>query len=140
MDHITKHFTWQEAACHDGTPVPMDCRETAVLLATMLERVRATLGGALVPISWYRSRAYNARVGGAKASQHMTGGAADVRTAHLADLRGLVWCVEQMLARNELPELGGWGIYPGWVHLDVRPRAAGHLAFWRGTAVGSEAA
>lgn len=139
--HITSHFTWAEAACHDGTAVPAELRPNAVALATMLERLRARLGGALVPVSWYRSPAYNARVRGAMASQHMAGGAADIRPANLADLHGLILCIETMLRDGSLPELGGWGVYPAWVHVDIRTRpAGGHIAFWRGAGVGSEAA
>ena len=138
---ITAHFSWEEAACHDGSPVPMGLRPNAMALALVLERIRGRLGHALVPVSWYRPPRYNARVGGAKGSQHMQGWAADVRPADLRDLQGLILEVESMIHRGDLPELGGWGIYPTWVHIDLRERpTSGHIAFWRGPGVGSEQA
>lgn len=136
--HITPHFTWQEAACHDGTPVPPALRANAEALAAMLERIRAFFGGPLVPVSWYRTPLYNVRVGGAEHSQHMTGGAADIRPGTLVELQGLTWCIDMMLERQLLAELGGYGIYPAWLHLDVRPKPGGHLARWRGNGVGGE--
>jgi len=37
--------------------------------------------------------------------------------------------------------VGGCGVYPGWTHLDVRPRAEGaRLALWKGACFGSEIA
>lgn len=139
---ITPHFTWSEAACHDGTEVPLEAQPNARRLASMLERIRGRFGGAIVPVSWYRSPSWNVLVGGAPMSQHMTGGAADVRPAHMSDLVGLRSIVEAMLRDGELPELGGVGWYPGrWMHLDVRSRGeTGHVAYWTGNAVGSEAA
>lgn len=137
-DHISEHFTWMEAACHNGTPVPPELRGNALDLAKMLERIRAFFGGVLVPVSWYRTPAYNKAIGGAPLSQHMTGGAVDIRPGHLRDLAGLMFCIDTMLERLELPELGGYGKYPAWVHLDVRQRVGNRLARWYGGAVGAE--
>jgi uncharacterized protein YcbK (DUF882 family) len=141
ITQITEHFAWSEAACHSGADVPLECQPVARRLAeTVLEPLRAQLGGALVPISWYRTPWYNASVGGAPKSQHMTGGAADIRPADIADLPRLKQYVEEMLAAGELPALGGWGWYAGrWIHVDIRQRPAdGHVAHWLGRGVGSE--
>jgi uncharacterized protein YcbK (DUF882 family) len=140
ITRISDHFTWSEAACHDGADVPLEHQPNARRLAlTVLEPLRARLGGPLVPISWYRSAWYNASVGGAKASQHLTASAADIRPASIEDLPRLKACLEEMIHEMVLPELGGWGWYPGrWIHVDVRPRAGGHIAHWVGNAVGAE--
>jgi uncharacterized protein YcbK (DUF882 family) len=139
--NITQSFTYKEAACHDGTQLPPGLLPHAQALALMLERIRARMGVPLIPVSWYRTPVYNARIGGARASQHMTGGAADIRPANMADMPGLLSCIDLMLRGGELPELGGWGIYPAWVHVDVRRKPpSGHVAHWRGVGVGSEAA
>jgi hypothetical protein len=137
--HITPHFAWAEAACHDGTPVPPELMPNARRLALMSERIRARWASSIIPISWYRTPAWNLRVGGALRSRHMEADAMDARPADLADLPALVRCIEGMLAGGELPELGGLGVYPAWVHLDTRPRpASAHVARWKGAGVGSE--
>lgn len=136
---ITPHFTWAEAACHDGTPVPQDLISHALRVALTAERIRAEFGQAIIPISWYRSPAYNGAIGGAPASRHMEADAIDGRPPHLDALPALIRCIEDMLAADELPELGGLGIYPAWVHFDCRPRpASGHVARWTGGRMGAE--
>lgn len=136
---ITDHFSWTDAACHNGTPVPDDLRPNAVRVAQLLEGIRSFFGGALVPVSWYRTPAYNAAVGGAHGSRHMRADAVDVRPAHLRDMAGLILCVDMLLKRGDLPTLGGYGKYPGWIHVDTRPRPEdGHIARWFGGAVGAE--
>lgn len=140
IGYITPHFSWSEAACHDGTPVPTGLQPNARRLAEMAERIRTRFGHAIIPVSWYRTPAWNLRVGGgAVGSRHMVGDAMDARPADLSALPSLILCVESMLAAGELPELGGIGGYPGWVHIDCRPRPqSGHVARWSGLGVGSE--
>lgn len=141
VSRITPHFSWRESDCHDGTPVPPELTPNARRLAEMLERLRGRFGGVLVPISWYRTAGYNLRVGGAQSSQHMLGHAADVRPGDLGALGGLHRCIADMLGEHILPELGGLGVYPGWIHLDCRARPpSGHVARWAGVGVGSELA
>jgi hypothetical protein len=142
--HITDHFTWAEAACHDGTEVPLELQPNARRLAReVLEGLRARFGGSLIPISWYRSPWHNKAVSGAEFSRHLTAEAADVRPADLTELPRLRAVVETMIHQGELPALGGLGVYPGWLHLDCRPRppaTPGHIARWFGRGVGSEMA
>lgn len=136
---ITQHFTVDEFCCHDGTPYPVDwISERLLPLCTALEFLRGDLGGrAITILSGYRSPAHNAAVGGAQRSQHMEGRAADITVdstapsdVHAALLR--------LFEAGEI-EIGGLGLYPSWVHVDVRPRPVnGHLARWTGTGVGSE--
>lgn len=150
---ISPHFSWQEAACHDGTPVPAVLRPHAAKLATQLEIIRERWGKPLVPVSWYRSPDYNELLrtaavragrtpGTAKNSHHMTAGAVDIRPLSPHENMGaFADLVESMLVDGELPLIGGWGIYSGWIHLDIRTKpASGHVAFWRGAGVASEMA
>ena len=37
---------------------------------------------------------------------------------------------------GRLPALGGLGLYPGWIHVDVRAKVNGHLATWGGQGAG----
>lgn len=141
MTMLSTHFALSEAACHDGADVPPELLGNARALAlTVLEPLRARFGWPLVPISWYRTAWYNASVGGAKASQHLTASAADIRPADIGTLPKLKLCLEEMIHEMALPVLGGWGWYPGrWIHVDTRPRGPnGHIAHWIGNGVGAE--
>ena len=48
--------------------------------------------------------------------------------------------IERLYSEDRIPALGGLGRYPGWVHVDVRPRIEGHLCLWTGEKVGDEIA
>lgn len=137
--NASPHFPWAELACHDGTPVPIDLVPNAVALADLLEVIRFQWGGPLIVVSGYRTEEYNKRVGGVPLSQHVLARAADVRPVHVGDVAKLATLIAANLASPSLTTLGGWGIYPQWVHVDVRPRTAtGRVAFWYGNGVGSE--
>jgi lysozyme len=126
--------------CHDETEVPIQYQPNARLLAEhVLERIRQHFGGPLVPLSWYRTPEYNASIGGAKHSQHILALAADIRPVEMPALGRLVSTVETMIANGQLPRLGGFGVYRGWIHVDARVKPAdGHIARWFGKGVGSE--
>lgn len=136
---ITAHFDVEEFACHDGTPFPEEwIDERLKELCAVLEALRARLGGRPIRIiSGYRSPAHNAAVGGAKASQHMQGRAADFEVEGLAPSDAHAALLE--LLHAGAVEFGGIGLYPAWVHVDVRP-TSGHLAQWTGAKVGDEVA
>lgn len=116
------NFTWSEAT-HSGTRLPQ-CSEHAdamVRMATEIEKVRKVIGKPLHITSWYRPEPYNANAGGARNSQHLTGGAADFYVDGLSsdDIKYLI---------DDMWE-GGLGTYanlPDIVHLDVR----GYRARW----------
>jgi hypothetical protein len=66
-------------------------------------------------------------------SEHPRGRAADVRHAKLPP-HVLFNLIQQLFAAGKLPHLGGVGLYPSFVHVDVRPRpSSGHLAIWGGS-------
>ncbi|MEO9196781.1 MAG: hypothetical protein ABI445_24245 [Polyangia bacterium] len=166
MTQLTEHFTLQEFACHDGTPYPaytIDEEDPArrtwlesrlLPLAETLEVIRGALEGrALYIDSGYRTLAYDGAIykrslaqgGGANdkappaTSQHPKGRAADIRTGSLtaAQLRDLIG---GLYRAGKLPHLGALGVYPSFVHIDVRARPGstggacdGHLAQWGGS-------
>jgi uncharacterized protein YcbK (DUF882 family) len=99
-------------------------------LCEQLETIRAAFNGAAITIlSGYRTAAHNAAVGGAGASQHMLGKAADIkvegvnaRDAHEVILK---------LYQDGKIQIGGLGSYVSWCHVDIRENADGHLSRWR---------
>ncbi len=140
ITYVTDNFSWQEFACHSGEAVPDAWKANVrALCETVLEPIRARFGAPLVVISGWRSKTWNDRVGGAKGSQHLTGRAADVRPVSLANVPALMTLVEEMIRNGQLPRLGGFGVYRGWIHCDTRPRIGDHVARWQGKGVGSEA-
>jgi uncharacterized protein YcbK (DUF882 family) len=149
MSDITTvdHFPIEEFACHDGTPYPSEWVDDRLAqLKESLEIIRvawAAMGAqnpAIIIVSGFRTDAYNVRIGGAKLSQHPQGRAADIRPVDVKDVKSLYGLILHLLATNRLPNVGGLGIYPGWIHVDVRPKPdSGHIAEWSGDGIGSEA-
>lgn len=90
-----------------------------------LERIRALLGCPIVVTSGYRSATVNALVGGAAASQHTRGEAADI----IAPGFGTPAAVAQKIA-GEIEALGVDQVileFGRWVHVSFRDRPR-HLA------------
>lgn len=77
---ISPHFLVGEVVktCSEGidTNIINNARRLAV---TCLEPVRNRINRPLIVNSWYRSRKYNALVGGKRTSQHIRGEAVDLR-------------------------------------------------------------
>ena len=131
--NITPHFSVAEFASHDHVPYPAEWVMSRLApLCAMLETIRAEFDRPMVIVSGYRSPAHNAEVGGASASQHMQGRAADIVLVNVKP--SVVHArVLELYEQGRLPALGGLGKYDGWVHVDIRPQnPAGHLARWEG--------
>jgi zinc D-Ala-D-Ala carboxypeptidase len=78
IEQLTRHFSLAEMiASLDNTPAP-ELIPRLIMLAEMLERIRATLGVPVVITSGYRSPEVNIAVGGATSSDHTRGHAADI--------------------------------------------------------------
>lgn len=138
---ISTHFALSEFHSHDGSAYPEEwVGERLGLLCASLEVLRTELGDRPITIvSGYRSPAWNRRVGGAAMSRHLFGDAVDIAVDRLDP--GEVYRVALALHQAGRVRWGGIGVYPGWVHLDLRPAPAdGHLARWVGAGVGSEVA
>lgn len=105
---LSEHFKLGEFACRDGSSI--------VLVHPALVRAVQLLRDNLGPLhisSAYRTPGHNASIGGVQNSYHLDGMAADIvsrlhpphRVATLAREIGL----------------GGVGLYPSFVHIDVGP-------------------
>lgn len=108
-------------------PSEFDCRcgcganLTKPKLLDRLSEIRAHFGPVRIT-SGTRCAAHNRAIGGAQASRHLTGEAADITVdgvpaARVQDFIAVRW-------RHD----GGLGRYDGFTHIDVRPA----LARWQG--------
>ena len=113
---LSPSFRVREFGCKGSDIVLLDEE-----LVVLLQCIREHFGKAVTITSGYRTPAHNAKVGGAKSSQHLLGRAADIRVEGVS--------VEDVAAYAEslMPDWGGVGRYPvkagratGWVHVDTR--------------------
>lgn len=141
---VSLHFTWQEFACNDGTPYPVEWRDTRGFeLATMLEDVRAFLGGGPLTVgSVYRTKRWNALKGGKKGSRHLQGRAGDIYPPRPPGKRKRISMPEFHRRVHAFvkthPLVGGLGFYRWGVHLDTRTRVNHRLVVWNKVAVGTK--
>lgn len=132
MSGPSKHLTWKELACKDGTPYPEEFIKDGRVytLSNVFESLREHFGGKPIEIlSAYRSAEHNRKVGGARNSQHVQGRALDLRPPKGYTLeqfyKEILW-----LAKNKLHDIKGIGKYKTFIHIDVRPTNT--LAHWSG--------
>lgn len=123
---LTTNFRREEFACHDAaqTPVPPAYYANVQQLANNLQVLRDALGRPVHVLSGYRTPAHNAAVGGAKASQHLVAKAGDLHVDGLTPAQ-LHAQIEALIAAGKMKQ-GGLGLYPTFVHYDVR----GYRARW----------
>ena len=129
---VTRNFKLAEFACNDGTPyidglvreqglTKKQAKLRAKQLADRLERLRAREGNRpLRPNSVFRSRTYNAKVGGVVGSAHTRGYAADLPAP-----AGITLAAHRAHGRAIFE--GGVGYYPSqhFVHVDFDPGERG---------------
>lgn len=140
MGKVTPHFSVSEfarrprpeAGFPQGAPYPPEWVQGRLRpLCEALEVIRAALGGRAVKVgSGYRDEAYNKAIGGARASQHMAGRAADVTVAGV-NARNVHNVVLSLCMEGKLPMVKGLGRYEKFTHVDVRPGTK--LVRWSGS-------
>ena len=118
---LTDNFHLQEFACNDGTPVPPELMQNVIRLATNLQVLRNHLGERISINSAYRHANYNKKIGGAPDSMHLRAMAADITTKSKTP-KQLKAIIERLIKAKKV-NFGGIGLYPGFVHVDIR---AGH--------------
>lgn len=123
---LTKNFKLEEFACKDGSPVPdaifVNCQE----LADNLQVLRDTVDTPITIISGYRSPEYNQQCGGAPLSQHLTAKAGDLKASGMTSDE-LHAVIIDLIDQGKMKQ-GGVGLYPTFVHYDIR----GTKARWEG--------
>jgi uncharacterized protein YcbK (DUF882 family) len=130
----SNNFKVSEFDCKDGTKVPKEFIPNVIELAQSLQVLRDFLAVPIHVLSGYRTLTHNAAVGGVQpkdgelkpgnGSFHLYGLAADITTKSLTpdDLARMI----ELLVEKEKMKQGGIGVYPGFVHYDVR----GNKARW----------
>jgi len=116
-----KYFKMNEFECKDGCQMPAEARANIqALVEKVLDPVRERLGKAIYVNSGYRCPKHNLKVGGAKASQHMKGEAADMVPVNSE--KGKVKSELERLVRI-IKELGVFDqmiVYPTFVHVSYK--------------------
>jgi uncharacterized protein YcbK (DUF882 family) len=132
---LTQNFGFDEFAQKAGHGLPealypLDWVDERLLpLCEVLEELRHALGDRpMKVISGYRSREYNTAIGGASRSQHVEGRAADIQVPGVSPTD--VHAAALQLHKEGRIRLGGLGLYPTFVHVDIRP--GGDLKHWTG--------
>ncbi len=107
---LSPNFKVAEFRCKDNSDVIFIAPE----LVALLQKIRDHYGKAVNINSAYRTPTYNKKVGGATYSQHLYGTAADIRINGVKP-KDLAAYIETLM-----PNYGGIGIYPTFVHVDIR--------------------
>lgn len=119
---LTTNFNLSEFNCRDGRVVPDKYMGNVAMLADNLQVLRDHIGEAIHINSCYRPPDYNKKIGGKPASQHLTASAADITTKSYTP-KQLAAEIEKLIAAGKMRQ-GGLGIYPGFVHYDIRGKKA----------------
>lgn len=118
INNMTKNFKLQEFYCKDGTPVPLELQHNVVKLANNLQVLRDYLNKPIIINSAYRHPSYNKSIGGASNSQHLYAKASDIRVSGLTS-KEVYDVIIQLIQQGKMHN-GGLGLYPTFVHYDVR--------------------
>lgn len=118
-DAGSTHFELSDFHSKDGVEVPERFRGNVQQVMDNLEVLQAAVGDKeITVVSGYRSCEHNCRVGGASASRHLCGQAADIRVERMTP-RQVHDTIERLIEANKMDE-GGLGLYNSFVHYDVR--------------------
>lgn len=105
----------------DNTPTEAVRKSLTALVDNILDPLRAAWGAPLIVSSGYRCPKLNKAVGGAKASQHMLGEAADIHT--VSDTSEDNKRLYQLIQDMKLPVdqcINEYGY--NWIHVSYGPR------------------
>lgn len=118
MTQLSKHFKAKEFACKCGCGLGLEDGDVSNELVDVLEDAREHFDKPVVINSGVRCEVHNRRVGGAVASQHLFGTAADIRIA------GVLPKEVANYLDSKYPNKYGIGRYGNFTHIDVRPNKA----------------
>lgn len=138
---LTRNFALREFNSRDGAHMPPEAVNQLLALCTsVLEPIRVEWGDRVSIVSGWRSAGHNIAIGGAPLSQHLVGKAADIAPSDMFRVDDFRTMVVSMITRGRLPLVGGYGLYPDWIHVDIRDKKPnGKLYTWLGKGFGAEA-
>jgi uncharacterized protein YcbK (DUF882 family) len=114
-EQLSRNFARSEFACRCGCGADHVKPE----LIDVLQRLRDRLGVSIRVTSGVRCARHNARIKGARSSQHLLGAAGDIQVAGFTP-RQVAREVDRLM-----PRTGGIKAYRTFTHVDVRP------GYWR---------
>ena len=115
---VTKNFNLNEFNSKCGRPMPENIKKNVIELIHNLQVIRDEVKVPISITSGYRSPEHNSKVKGAKDSQHVKGTAVDFKVQGLKP-KEVALIVERLIKEGKIKQ-GGIGIYPSWVHYDIR--------------------
>jgi uncharacterized protein YcbK (DUF882 family) len=118
MAKLTNNFTLEEFNSKCGRDIPNNVLPNILQLAKNLQVLRDAVGKSISITSGYRSPQHNKKIGGAKDSQHVKGMAADIKVSGMTP-KEVALVIEGLIEQGKMKQ-GGIGIYPSWIHYDVR--------------------
>jgi len=119
---LTRNFSKSEFDSKDGALMPSKVLHNIKILAEQLQELRDYLNKPITINSGYRSPKHNRSIGGVKNSQHVLGTAADISVEGLSSKK--VHEAIEILIMDQAMLQGGVGLYPTFVHYDVRLKKA----------------
>lgn len=128
---LSEHFTLQECTFSrtakmrgiDNTPNAEQTDNMRRLCDRVLEPIRNYYALPFRPSSVFRSHALNVAVGGSSTSDHLTGNAADIEIAGVANIDLAHWCADNLDFDQlilEYAEHWRTDTTDGWVHISYR--------------------
>jgi hypothetical protein len=126
--NLTQHFTLAELTASakakqlgiDNTPPP-ELLPRLILVAEMLERIRATLRCPVIVTSGYRCERLNVAVGGATTSDHPQGHAADIVSPRYGTATEVARTLSPLVAVLGIGQIILEGVRgKQWVHVSTR--------------------
>jgi len=115
---LTENFSKSEFDSKDGAAMPLEVLQNIKELANNLQVLRDHLGKSISINSGYRSPSHNKKIGGAKASQHLLGTAADIVVKGMQPSE-VAKAIVQLIGEGKMKE-GGLKAYATFTHYDIR--------------------
>lgn len=119
---LTENFHLTEFKCHNGKMVPVELLPNVQKLADNLQIIRDHIGKPIHITSAYRPVEYNRKIGSKDTSQHVIAKAADIHVNGM-NSKELYKIIEKLIKEKAIHN-GGLGLYPTFVHYDVRNKPA----------------
>lgn len=110
---LSPHFTEAEFRCKCDKCQTLDCT-ILMMLVKALEHLRVIVDKPVHVHCGFRCVDHNTKVGGAKKSYHLSGMAADIHVEGYTS--------EALASILRRIHIGGVGVYPWGVHVDVGPK------------------